>query len=606
MPPNYNQDINPTVSTGLHEPSGRTPNVVQLVQLPFKFFFCVSIVPFLSFQLWMYWTKSVMLAVMRFLLSFPQRTTSVFLYITGIRPRAMNVDIPTSNDEVELAFLQQQEETFFQRFHYLIYKILTLGGKLWGNVVEIEHQLLLIPIHADYIFDRYISHSPICIFSRIRGIESSYVFRGVPLEKTDGFQEYISKKDRVKGKIFNSDIDTETDSPLESTNIVTVVNNVNNLQATNTGISVQSESVCPFINNTDETNNLKIFESSKILEKNINHIINQKDTNMSKSHIQKISKSFTTSTIEKDNFVNIKVNGKDIKLKIVPKPKIKTYFPSISQNEVEYIALVREEIKNVLPRPGYDDGSLAPIILRLSWHCCATYDIISNTGGSNGSTMRYVPEITDEGNTGLDIARSALLPVKQKYPRMTFSDLWTLAGTVAIEEMGGPPIVWKCGRFDCRDSRFVPDNGRLPFAYKSSSHIRETFTRMGFDDRETVALLGAHGLGRCHKRFSGWEGKWTYDPLKFDNSFFTVLLEEKWSAGKVPETGKDQFYNQDKSLMMLNTDLELIRDSGYKKWVQQYAEDEELFKADFSNLFAKLLELGIKRDELGNVKPKDV
>ncbi|EMG50043.1 hypothetical protein G210_4953 [Candida maltosa Xu316] len=244
----------------------------------------------------------------------------------------------------------------------------------------------------------------------------------------------------------------------------------------------------------------------------------------------------------------------------------------------------------------YDDGSLAPAIVRLAWHCCATYDAVHKTGGSNGSTMRLVPEITDEGNFGLDIARAALESVKQKFPQISYADLWTLAGKVAIEYMGGPTIIWKSGRVDCVDENYVPPNGLLPFAYKDANHIRVTFTRMGLNDQETVALLGTHCLGRCHKRFSGWEGKWTKTPTKFTNEYFKVLLNESWSQGIVPETGKVQYYNSDSSLMMLNTDMELLRDQEYYRWVQVYANDKEKFFADFGAAFSKLLELGVVRD----------
>lgn len=33
---------------------------------------------------------------------------------------------------------------------------------------------------------------------------------------------------------------------------------------------------------------------------------------------------------------------------------------------------------------------------------------------------------------------------------------------------------------------------------------------MGFNDREIVALLGAHALGRCHEDRSGYWGPWTF------------------------------------------------------------------------------------------------
>lgn len=30
-----------------------------------------------------------------------------------------------------------------------------------------------------------------------------------------------------------------------------------------------------------------------------------------------------------------------------------------------------------------------PVFVRLAWHCAGTYDKATNTGGSNGATMRY-------------------------------------------------------------------------------------------------------------------------------------------------------------------------------------------------------------------------
>lgn len=51
-------------------------------------------------------------------------------------------------------------------------------------------------------------------------------------------------------------------------------------------------------------------------------------------------------------------------------------------------------------------------------------------------------------------------------------------------------------------------SGRLPDADKGTiggtiQHIRDIFGRMGFTDREMVALIGAHAVGRCHTEASG-------------------------------------------------------------------------------------------------------
>ena len=50
---------------------------------------------------------------------------------------------------------------------------------------------------------------------------------------------------------------------------------------------------------------------------------------------------------------------------------------------------------------------------------------------------RFPTEANDGANAGLGLARKVLEPIKAKYPWITYADLWTLAGAVAIESMGG-------------------------------------------------------------------------------------------------------------------------------------------------------------------------
>jgi Catalase (peroxidase I) len=46
-------------------------------------------------------------------------------------------------------------------------------------------------------------------------------------------------------------------------------------------------------------------------------------------------------------------------------------------------------------------------------------------------------------------------------------------------------------------------------------------------------------------------------------------------------------------LMMLPSDIALIHDPVFRKYVEAYAKDEDLFFKDFAKAFAKLLELGV-------------
>jgi len=253
---------------------------------------------------------------------------------------------------------------------------------------------------------------------------------------------------------------------------------------------------------------------------------------------------------------------------------------------------VRKTIAGILDAQGYDDGSFGPVFVRLAWHASGTYDKHSRTGGSNGATMRFKPECDHGANAGLHVARKVLEKVKEKYPEISYADLWTLAGVVAVEEMGGPKIKWFPGRTDAVSGDACPPDGRLPDATQGAPHLRDTFYKMGFNDQEIVALAGAHCLGRCHTDRSGFSGPWTRAPTTFSNLFFKELVENKWTEKKW--SGPKQLEDPTGALMMLPADMSLIEDPAFKVHVDRYAQDSIAFEKDFAKAFSKLLALGVK------------
>ena len=214
---------------------------------------------------------------------------------------------------------------------------------------------------------------------------------------------------------------------------------------------------------------------------------------------------------------------------------------------------MRKAIAGVLDNDDYDDGSYGPVLVRLAWHASGTYCTKTKTGGSNGASMRFEPESKHGANAGLEVARDLLEPVKKQFPWISYSDLWTLGGAVAIEEMGGPAIPWRPGRQDAINSQACTPDGRLPDGDKGASHIRDIFYRMGFDDREIVALSGAHTLGRCHRDRSGYVNPWTNAPTTFSNLFFQELVNNKWR--KKRDFTPLQYEDPTGELMMLPTDM---------------------------------------------------
>lgn len=145
------------------------------------------------------------------------------------------------------------------------------------------------------------------------------------------------------------------------------------------------------------------------------------------------------------------------------------------------------------------------------------------------ATSSILSKVSNKNSIGcMDLANLSI----ENNPWISYSDLWTLAGVCAIQEMAGPTIPWRPGRND-KDVALCTPDGRLPDGSKEQKHLRAIFGRMGFDDREIVALSGAHALGRCHTDRSGFEGPWTFSPTQLTNDYYQLLLSEKWNVRKV-------------------------------------------------------------------------
>lgn len=248
----------------------------------------------------------------------------------------------------------------------------------------------------------------------------------------------------------------------------------------------------------------------------------------------------------------------------------------------------------------YDFGSYAPLLVRLAWHNCGSYDQNDNSarkGGSYAGTMRFKKEQGDPENGGLLLGMQYLESIREKFPDISHGDLYTLGGVVGIQEMGGPKIAWRPGRVDLPEE-VTPPYHRLPDgAQTTGSYLRSVFTdRLGFTDKELVVLIGVgHAVGRCHTKNSGFDGPWTFSPTTISNEFFKLLLSEDWQFKKWD--GKKQYEDQGShSLMMLPTDMVLKQDSKMKQYVEEYAKDEDKCMKDFADAFSKLLERGIKFD----------
>lgn len=103
----------------------------------------------------------------------------------------------------------------------------------------------------------------------------------------------------------------------------------------------------------------------------------------------------------------------------------------------------------------------------MAWHSSGTYDKMTKTGGSEKGTIRFKEELAHGANGGLDLPEVWLEPIYKKYSKgsdLSYADLYTYAGVVAIKALGGPDIKWRAGRIDSMDVSDVTPDGRLPNA----------------------------------------------------------------------------------------------------------------------------------------------
>jgi catalase-peroxidase len=189
-----------------------------------------------------------------------------------------------------------------------------------------------------------------------------------------------------------------------------------------------------------------------------------------------------------------------------------------------------------------DWGHYGGLMIRMAWHAAGTYRIADGRGGGGTGNQRFAPINSWPDNGNLDKARRLLWPLKKKYGnKISWADLFILAGNVAYESMGFETFGFSYGRRDIwhpekdvywgaekewlapSGERYgdvdKPDTMENPLAavqmgliyvnpegvngqpdpLKSAAQVRETFARMAMNDEETAALTaGGHTVGKTH------------------------------------------------------------------------------------------------------------
>ncbi len=200
-------------------------------------------------------------------------------------------------------------------------------------------------------------------------------------------------------------------------------------------------------------------------------------------------------------------------------------------------------------------------------------------------------------------------------------------------------------------------NGQ-PDPQKTADQVRETFARMAMNDEETAALTaGGHTVGKCHGNgdaaalgpdpedadletqgfgwlnpnmggranqavTSGIEGAWTTHPTKFDQGYFSMLLDHEWEVRKSP-AGANQWEPVEiaeedmpvdatdpsirRNPIMTDADMAMKVDPSYRHYMEKFRADPAYFQDTFARAWFKLThrDMGPKARYIGPDVPEE-
>jgi len=283
----------------------------------------------------------------------------------------------------------------------------------------------------------------------------------------------------------------------------------------------------------------------------------------------------------------------------------------VSALTTDEISTIRTKLKREVIR-----GSMVPTALRLSFHDCV--------GGCNGCL-----NVDNEDNGGLSdlVEQLETLYQDEGYSSLiSRADFWALAGIAAVDKgienanedcdsddcaVPDSGLVFQWGRQDCSTSPYTTDDVGLPGSTLDHDGVMDFFaTEFGFDENQTVALMGAHTLGQMNAENSGHSGVWTVGEANdFNNQYFKDLVDPSISWKHRAISTKIQ-WNAPGIAFMLNIDVALYIDiqtdadgesscdfttceaASTATAVEAFAESNEVWIPAFTEVFTKMLAHG--------------
>ncbi|CAB4282072.1 unnamed protein product [Prunus armeniaca] len=257
-------------------------------------------------------------------------------------------------------------------------------------------------------------------------------------------------------------------------------------------------------------------------------------------------------------------------------------------------------VKSVVRSAVKKEKRIGASLLRLHFHDCFV-------NGCDGSvllddTSSFIGEKTAPPNNnslrGFKVVDKIKSKVEKKCPGVaSCADILAIAARDSVKILGGPSWNVKLGRRDSKTASFAAANKSLPAPTSTLSQLKTGFQAVGLNERDLVALSGAHTIGKA--KCTSFRDR-IYNETNIDASF------AKARQRKCPRTAGDNnlapldvqtphtfdtayFKNLINQKGLLHSDQILYSNGGStNSLVKKYSGSAHTFNSDFAKAMIKM------------------
>ncbi|XP_073122618.1 lignin-forming anionic peroxidase-like [Henckelia pumila] len=284
-----------------------------------------------------------------------------------------------------------------------------------------------------------------------------------------------------------------------------------------------------------------------------------------------------------------------------------TFYDTTCPNAV---TTIRTSIRQAISR----ERRMAASLIRLHFHDCFVQGcdasiLLDDTANFQGEKTAFPNVRSARGYEVIDAAKSAVEGICPGV--VSCADILTLAARDASVAVGGPSWNVRLGRRDSTTASFSRANSDLPAPFHDLNVINALFENKNLNERDMVALSGAHTLGQS--QCQNFRTRIYSNGTDIDAGFASTRRRQCPQNGGdenlapldlvTPNSFDNNYY---KNLMqrkgLLHSDQVLFNGGSADSIVFEYSRNQQTFYSDFANAMVKMSEIELLLGQNGIIR----